>query len=151
MPYFVAPPPIIFPAFHLKVFDNEDFECRNPEDWLALGIAEKSLEQKPIPAKALLPTDDEINSGKMSPEKNCVNRSTHHCLFFNEYSPFCFEDEPQSSSLEYSWHLVAVLDYSKEKCQYLVQKVCQNSQLTDKKGRPILNEEHKKSKSPGWL
>ncbi|XP_071059360.1 dynein axonemal heavy chain 1-like [Pseudochaenichthys georgianus] len=105
----------VSPYLSLEVFDNEDFECRNPGDWLALGIAEKSLEQKPIPAKALLPTDDEINS-----------------------------DEPQSSSLEYSWHLVAVLDYSKEKCQYLVQKVCQNSQLTDEKGRPI----HEKSKSP---
>ncbi|KAI4827733.1 hypothetical protein KUCAC02_031105 [Chaenocephalus aceratus] len=50
----------VSPYLSLQVFDNEDFECRNPGDWLALGIAEKSLEQKPIPAKALLPTDDEI-------------------------------------------------------------------------------------------
>lgn len=61
------------------------------------------------------------------------------------------EEDTKSSCLEYSWHLVGVLDYSKEKCQYLVQKVHQSSKLTDEEGNPILNEEHKKSKSPGWF
>ncbi|XP_074517159.1 dynein axonemal heavy chain 1 [Sebastes fasciatus] len=98
----------------LEVFDNEEYDCRTPEDWLALGNAEP--DRKPIPAKALLPTDDEMT---------------------------------ESSSLEYSWHSVGVLDYSKEKCQYLVQKVYQNRKLTDEEGNPIPHKKHKNSKSPG--
>lgn len=49
--------------------------------------------------------------------------------------------------MEYSWHLVGVLDYSKVKCQYLVERVHQNSKDEQ---MPVLNEERKKSKSPGW-
>ncbi|XP_054472107.1 dynein axonemal heavy chain 1 [Anoplopoma fimbria] len=94
----------------LEVFDNEEYDCRTPEDWLALGNAERSANRKPVPAKALLPTDDKIASV-----------------------------DPKSSSLDYSWHLVGVLEYSKEKKQYLVQKVHQNAQ----------KEEHKKRKSRG--
>ncbi|XP_067444208.1 dynein axonemal heavy chain 1 isoform X2 [Thunnus thynnus] len=110
----------VSPYLPLETFDNEEYDCRTPDDWLALGNAEASPDRKPIPAKALLPTDDEI----------------------------AFED-PKTPSLEYSWHLVGVLDYCKEKCQYLVQKVHQNNRPTDEEGNPILNEEHKKSKSPG--
>ncbi|KAI3369512.1 hypothetical protein L3Q82_007723 [Scortum barcoo] len=110
----------VSPYLPLEIFDNEEYDCRTAEDWLALGKAERSLDRKPIPAKALLPIDDEIPSG-----------------------------DPKSSSLEYSWHLVGVLDYSTENRQYLVQKVHQNIQLTDGKGSPDLNEEQKKSKSSG--
>uniref|UniRef100_A0A672JDT6 Uncharacterized protein n=1 Tax=Salarias fasciatus TaxID=181472 RepID=A0A672JDT6_SALFA len=92
------------PCLPLEMFDNEDYDCRTPDDWLALGRCEGS-HQKPIPAKALLPKDDGITS-----------------------------DDPRSPSLEYCWHLVGVLDYSKEKCQYLVEKVHQNSKETDQKG-----------------
>ncbi|XP_028430624.1 dynein heavy chain 1, axonemal isoform X1 [Perca flavescens] len=102
----------VSPYLPLEVFDNEEYDCRTPEDWLALGDAEQLPYRKPIPAKALLPTDEKIPS-----------------------------EDPESSSQEYSWHLVGVLDYSKKKCQYLVQKVHQNSQLT--------NEEPKRSKSTG--
>ncbi|XP_078019489.1 dynein axonemal heavy chain 1 [Epinephelus lanceolatus] len=91
----------VSPYLPLEIFDNEEYECRTPEDWLALGNAEGSPDRKPIPAKALLPTDNKTSS-----------------------------DDSKSSSLEYSWHLVGVLDYSKEKCQYLVQKVQQKSKLT---------------------
>ncbi|XP_076603478.1 dynein axonemal heavy chain 1 [Chaetodon auriga] len=110
----------VSPYLPLEIFDNEEYDCRTPEEWLALGYAERSHERRPLPAKALLPTDDKIPS-----------------------------EDPESSSLEYSWHLVGVLDYSKEKCQYQVQKVHQNTSLTDEEGNTILNEELKKSKSPG--
>lgn len=55
-----------FPMFFIKLFDNEEYDCRTPEDWLALGNAEGSPDRKPIPGKALLPTDDEIANGKAS-------------------------------------------------------------------------------------
>lgn len=70
-------------------------------------------------------------------------------LLFDTYSLLSLKEDPQTPSLEYSWHLVGVLDYSKEKCQYLVQKVHQNSRLTYEEGNPILNKEDKKSKPPG--
>ncbi|XP_030276430.1 dynein heavy chain 1, axonemal [Sparus aurata] len=106
------------PYLPLEIFDSEDYDCRTPEDWLALGYAEQSPDRKPIPAKALLPTDDKI--------------------------PF---EVSKSSSHEYSWNLVGVLDYSKEKCQYLVQKVHQNTKLTVDEGNPT--DKYKKSKCPG--
>ncbi|KAM9362199.1 LOW QUALITY PROTEIN: dynein axonemal heavy chain 1 [Symphorus nematophorus] len=106
----------VSPYLPLEIFDNDEYDCRTPEDWLALGYAERSPDRKPIPARALLPTDDEIPS-----------------------------DDPKSSSLKYSWHLVGVLDYSKEKCQYLVEKVHHNTELSDEEGNPI-TEEHKKDK-----
>nr|XP_019941835.1 PREDICTED: dynein heavy chain 1, axonemal [Paralichthys olivaceus] len=95
----------------LEIFDNEDYDCRTPEDWLALDSDEGSTDQKPLPAKALLPADNKTPS-----------------------------EDTENSCLEYSWHLVGVLNYSKEKCLYLVQKVHQNNKLTD---------DHKKNKSPG--
>uniref|UniRef100_A0A3B3BM62 Uncharacterized protein n=1 Tax=Oryzias melastigma TaxID=30732 RepID=A0A3B3BM62_ORYME len=36
-------------------FDNEDYECRTPEEWLALGDVEGSPDRRPVPATALLP------------------------------------------------------------------------------------------------
>ncbi|XP_072239156.1 dynein axonemal heavy chain 1 [Leuresthes tenuis] len=101
----------------LELFDNEDFDCRTPEDWLALGNAEGARHRQPIPAKALLPKDDER------------------------------PDNPRSPYPEFSWHLVGVLDYSKEKYQYLVQKVYQSNRWTDEEGNSGTNEEHNKKKS----
>ncbi|VDD79452.1 unnamed protein product [Mesocestoides corti] len=37
----------------LEIFDDEDYDCRTPSDWLALGLVGKV--RKPIPAIALLP------------------------------------------------------------------------------------------------
>ncbi|XP_058497468.1 dynein axonemal heavy chain 1 [Solea solea] len=85
----------VSPFLPLEIFDNEDYDCRTPGDWLALGEAEGSSDQKPIPAKALLPTEN--------------NKSA------------------------YSWYLVGVLDYSEDKCQYLVQNV-HNREQTDEDG-----------------
>ncbi|XP_030585284.1 LOW QUALITY PROTEIN: dynein heavy chain 1, axonemal-like [Archocentrus centrarchus] len=112
--HVTTPDSPVSPFLPLEVFDNEEYDCRTPEDWLALGNAEGSPDQKPVPGKALLPTDD-----------------------------------PSSTPLKYSWHLVGVLDYSKEKCQYLVQKVHHDSRETDEKGSPVMNDEHKTSTFPG--
>ncbi|KAL8563601.1 hypothetical protein ACOMHN_019339 [Nucella lapillus] len=45
------------PHLPLHVFDNEDFDPRTPEEWLALGM--ENGVRKPIPAVALLPCDVE--------------------------------------------------------------------------------------------
>ncbi|XP_047204788.1 dynein axonemal heavy chain 1 isoform X4 [Girardinichthys multiradiatus] len=100
---------VLSPILPLEIFDNEDYDCRTPEDWLALGKTEGSPGQKPVPAKALLLKDD---SGSPCPE--------------------------------YSWHLVGVLDYSKEKCQYLVQKALHYSNKKDEEVKPIKKRGHKK-------
>ncbi|KAM9758655.1 dynein axonemal heavy chain 1 [Menidia menidia] len=105
----------------LELFDNEDFDCRTPEDWLALGNSEESPDRKPVPARALLLNDDDDDEGP--------------------------EDEQRSPAQGCSWHLVGVLDYSKEKRQYLVQRVHKSSRCEGDVETPIVNEEYKKKKS----
>ncbi|XP_051768758.1 dynein axonemal heavy chain 1 [Ctenopharyngodon idella] len=94
----------------LEILDNEEFDCRTPEEWLALGYEQGSSNRKPVPAKALLPTKDSI-------------------------PPV----DPKSPALEYSWQLVGVLQYSQEKKQYLVHKADCNGWVRDSEGKPILN------------
>ncbi|XP_061731227.1 dynein axonemal heavy chain 1 [Nerophis ophidion] len=95
--------PLLSPYLPLEIFDNEEYDCRTAQDWLSMGIAPGSSDRKPIPSKALLLADDTE----------------------------MFVDDQAPPSLEYSWHLVGVLDYNEEKCQYLVEKVVQNSKLKD--------------------
>ena len=46
-----------FPCFlPLEVFDNTEYDCRTPEDWLALGA--DIGKRKPVPGKAFLPTGE---------------------------------------------------------------------------------------------
>ena len=46
-----------FPCFlPLEIFDNTEYDCRTPEDWLALGGDGKN--RKPVPGKALLPNGE---------------------------------------------------------------------------------------------
>ncbi|MGH0183081.1 UNVERIFIED_CONTAM: hypothetical protein FKN15_013335 [Acipenser sinensis] len=52
-----SPPPVYLP---LEVFDDEEFDCRTPSDWLCLGVEPGSRDRKPIPGKALLPHNDVI-------------------------------------------------------------------------------------------
>lgn len=58
---------------------------------------------------------------------------------FEVFPYLSFKDDSRRPTLVYSWHLVGVLDYSKEDCQYLVEKVLQKH----------LPEEHKNSDLPG--
>lgn len=47
-----------------QVFDNDEFDCRTPEEWISLGLEPGSSDRKPVPGKALLPTDDVLGHGK---------------------------------------------------------------------------------------
>ena len=52
-----------FPPFlPLHTFDDSEFDCRNPNEWLELGIVDGK--QHPVPGKALLSRDDGKNGGE---------------------------------------------------------------------------------------
>ena len=62
-----SPDPAPFPPFlPLEIFDNKEYDCRTPAEWLALGYESDSNVRKPVPAKALLPADDKCNKGLFS-------------------------------------------------------------------------------------
>ena len=47
--------PAPFPPFlPLHIFDNEEFDCRNPDEWINLGL--DAGVRRPVPGKSLLPT-----------------------------------------------------------------------------------------------
>uniref|UniRef100_G3TQL9 Dynein axonemal heavy chain 1 n=1 Tax=Loxodonta africana TaxID=9785 RepID=G3TQL9_LOXAF len=55
----------LFPIYlPLKVFDNEEFDCRTPQEWINMGLEPGSQDRKPVPGKALLPTDDLLGHGQ---------------------------------------------------------------------------------------
>ncbi|XP_006892361.1 PREDICTED: dynein heavy chain 1, axonemal [Elephantulus edwardii] len=101
----------LFPIYlPLKVFDNEEFDCRTPQEWINLGLEPGSQERKPVPGKALLPTDD-----------------------------FLGHEDPKNRDLKYEWCSVGVLDYNEETKLYLVHKTDENGLVRDETGRPIRN------------
>uniref|UniRef100_H0V0D2 Dynein axonemal heavy chain 1 n=1 Tax=Cavia porcellus TaxID=10141 RepID=H0V0D2_CAVPO len=101
----------LFPIYlPLKVFDNEEFDCRTPNEWINMGLEPGSQNRKPVPGKALLPTDD-----------------------------FLGHEDPKSPKLNYKWCEVGVLDYDKEKKLYLVHKTDSRGLVRDETGKPILN------------
>ncbi|KAJ0023918.1 hypothetical protein NQD34_003817, partial [Periophthalmus magnuspinnatus] len=100
------------------IFDNVEFDCRTPEDWLSLGVTEGSSDRKPIPAKALLPTENAFIS---------------------------LMKDSGALTQEYNWQLVGVLDYNKETSLYLVEKVhlkdlSGNSILSQQQEKTLLTE-----------
>ncbi|NXW83841.1 DYH1 protein, partial [Alopecoenas beccarii] len=101
----------IFPIYlPLKVFDNKEYDCQTPEEWISLGLEPGSHDRKPVPGKALLPTDDVLG-----------------------------HEDPKKRSLIYNWIDVGVLDYDKETELYLVHKTDEKGLVRDEAGRPILN------------
>nr|XP_009665828.1 PREDICTED: dynein heavy chain 1, axonemal [Struthio camelus australis] len=101
----------VFPIYlPLKIFDNEEYDCRTPEEWILLGSEPGSHDRKPVPGKALLPTDDVLG-----------------------------HEDPKSQKLIYKWTDVGVLDYDKETKLYLVHKTDEKGLVRDEEGRPILN------------
>ncbi len=55
--------PAPFPPYlPLEIFDNGEFDCRTPEEWLEMG--RENGVRKPVPGKALLPTRDDIHHCK---------------------------------------------------------------------------------------
>lgn len=51
-------------AHFFQVFDNEEFDCRTPSEWINMGLEPGSQDRKPVPGKALLPTDDILGHGE---------------------------------------------------------------------------------------
>ncbi|NWW01353.1 DYH1 protein, partial [Oreocharis arfaki] len=101
----------VFPIYlPLKVFDDDEYDCRTPEEWISLGLEPGSSDRKPVPGKALLPTDDVLG-----------------------------HEDPKSQDLIYEWIDVGVLDYDKETELYLVHKTDKKGLVRDEEGRPILN------------
>ncbi|NXG64249.1 DYH1 protein, partial [Hemiprocne comata] len=101
----------VFPNYlPLEIFDDYDYDCQTPEEWILLGLEPGSHERKPVPGKALLPTDDVLG-----------------------------HEDPKSRSLIYKWIDVGVLDYNKNTELYLVHKTDKNGLVRDEEGRPILN------------
>ncbi|XP_063895398.1 dynein axonemal heavy chain 1 [Helicoverpa armigera] len=45
-----------FPKLDLEIFDNTDFDCRIPDEWMSLGMIDG--EQYPCPGLAFIPKDD---------------------------------------------------------------------------------------------
>lgn len=60
------------------MFDNEEYDCRTPEVWLALGNLQGLPDRKPIPAKALLPKDDKILSGNIYSQLFYITEDRHN-------------------------------------------------------------------------
>ncbi|XP_019331155.1 dynein axonemal heavy chain 1 [Alligator mississippiensis] len=101
----------VFPIYlPLKIFDDEEYDCRTPEEWISLGLDLGSQDRNPIPGKALLPTDDILG-----------------------------HEDPKSHQLIYDWVSVGVLDYDKETKFYLVHKTDERGLVRNEEGRPILN------------
>ncbi|CAI7935221.1 Hypothetical predicted protein [Podarcis lilfordi] len=101
----------LFPVYlPLQIFDNEEYDCRTPEEWLLLGVEPESEDRKPIPGKALLPTDDELG-----------------------------HEDPKSRKLIYKWIDVGVLDYDEETKFYLVHKTNSLGLVRDAQGKRVLN------------
>uniref|UniRef100_A0A8C3XBZ8 Dynein axonemal heavy chain 1 n=1 Tax=Cyanoderma ruficeps TaxID=181631 RepID=A0A8C3XBZ8_9PASS len=101
----------VFPIYlPLQVFDNDEFDCRTPEEWISLGLEPGCSDRKPVPGKALLPTDDVLG-----------------------------HEDPKNQELIYKWIDVGVLDYDKETDLYLVHKTDKKGLVRDEEGRPILN------------
>uniref|UniRef100_A0A8D0HEG2 Uncharacterized protein n=1 Tax=Sphenodon punctatus TaxID=8508 RepID=A0A8D0HEG2_SPHPU len=101
----------LFPIYlPLQIFDNEEYDCRTPNEWLLLGVEPGSQDRKPIPGKALLPTDDILG-----------------------------HEDPKSHDLIYQWTRVGVLDYDKKTKLYLVHKTDERGMVRDADWMPILN------------
>ncbi|CAK6435519.1 unnamed protein product [Pipistrellus nathusii] len=101
----------LFPIYlPLKVFDNEEFDCRTPSEWINMGLEPDSQVRRPVPGKALLPTDDVLG-----------------------------HEDPKSRELKYKWCCVGVLDYDQDKKLYLVHKTDENGLVRDEMGQPIVN------------
>ncbi|XP_074644244.1 dynein axonemal heavy chain 1-like [Tubulanus polymorphus] len=109
--------PAPFPPYlPLEIFDSFEFDCRTPDDWLLLG--QENGKRKPVPGKALLPTED----------------SLRHL-------------DPTDPSIIYSWYDVGMLAYDADTQLYLVQKVNAEGRIVDSRGKAIVNGGLKKDGS----
>ncbi|XP_077969677.1 dynein axonemal heavy chain 1-like isoform X2 [Styela clava] len=111
-----SPDPAPFPPFlPLHIFDNTEYDPRTPEEWLSLGYETPTV-RKPVPGKALLPTEDKVKPV-----------------------------DPKDPSIMYKWVNVGVLDYDPDSELWLVQKINDEGRIIDSNGNPIVNGGIKKS------
>ena len=67
--------PAPFPTYlPLEIFDNTEFDCREPSEWLALGKSATEDARKPVPGLALLPTRDDLG------HRECTFAVKHKCI-----------------------------------------------------------------------
>jgi len=50
----------------LETFDNTEYDCRLPEEWLNIGWVTSEHVRHPVPGLALLPTRDDLNDSTYS-------------------------------------------------------------------------------------
>ena len=66
--------PAPFPPYlPLDVFDDGEFDCRTPQEWLDLGL--EGNVRKPVPGRALLPISNEAIKCKYS---KCISLILFH-------------------------------------------------------------------------
>ncbi|RUS78759.1 hypothetical protein EGW08_013475 [Elysia chlorotica] len=103
--------PAPFPAYlPLHIFDNEEFDCRTPQEWLQMGCANAQGDRHPVPGVALLPSNDE--------DRN---------------------KDPTDPSIVYDWFEVGVLDFDQASKHYFVQRVNHQKRVVDAEGKTIVN------------
>ncbi|XP_065895241.1 dynein axonemal heavy chain 1-like isoform X2 [Dysidea avara] len=123
-----------FPTFlPLEVFDNTEFDCRTPEEWLALGI--DGDRHKPVPGMALLPvltsstsSDDKVTAGLAPrppsgapPAKTSTGKlPSRQYKSLGSSKAVQFSEKPKPS--RYDWVPVGMLDYNCERKLYLVKR-----------------------------
>lgn len=99
-----------FSLFPLEWFDNDDFDCMRPEDWLNLGILND--QRHPIPAMAFLP------DRRRSNESNNLLVDERHTSQMGSKS---VEDQQAAfRNYLYKWVHVAVQDYDPVQMRWLV-------------------------------
>ena len=59
-------PAPFLPYLPLHIFDNTEYDCRTPQEWLNLGSSKDDGDQKPVPGVALLQDNDDITYCKLS-------------------------------------------------------------------------------------
>lgn len=79
-----------------------------------------------------------------------VRRRKSVLLWWLLLSP-SFEADPSCSRVQYTWHLVGVLDYNKEAGLYMVQKIHQKTKRRDKDGSSNQAKKNLDGIHPGWL
>lgn len=101
--------PAPFPCYlDLDLFDNTEYDRRNPSEWIELGRVNDNV-YKPVPGIALLPAWDDVR-----------------------------ETDDDISNIEYKWMDVGMLSYNYQSRKYLVQKVDCNGRVLDHLGRPTI-------------
>lgn len=129
------------------MFDNEEYDCRTPQDWLSLGYETEMTSRKPIPAKALLSVLEKTSSGNTHTKKG----SQSFFEFLVCLSPSLFvETDPSDSPEQFIWHLVGVLDYRTDVGLYKVQRIQHKGKRRDKNGSAGHSKKQADGISTSW-